>query len=196
MIPKGPALYRINLIRELREREKKAEKQRSFTALVGIVCFGFFILSLLYSALTIWKMENVLSGEKIKLAHLKSEYTKYKETKLIVDKTDIEMLNELQGRGILWTKKLVSIAKHLPEDYSISRFSYTNNELHVFGQGFVSQDQEQLLVLDAFLNRLRADTTFNDIFSDVHLNSAQRQADNAGKIAFDFTAYTKNGGKK
>ncbi len=138
----GPALYRINLIREMREREKKIEQQRSMTATIGIACFGLFLLSLVYSGLTIWRMERVISGEQFKFKRLKQEYQKYTAASLIVDKSDIELLNDLQSRGIFWTKKLATMAKYPPDNYSITRFAFGNNEMQVSGYGFISPQQD------------------------------------------------------
>jgi hypothetical protein len=185
----GPALYRLNLIRELREREKKVEKQNRLAVILGVGCFGFFLLSLLYSGLTIWQMEHVLTHEREKVARLHQEYQKYTASRLIVDKADVELLNDLKDKGILWTKKLASMAKHLPDNYLITRFSYNNNEMHVSGYGYASPQQDQLQILDQFLNRLRADTTFANTFPVLQLNKADR-AEEAGRISFEFSAYT------
>jgi Tfp pilus assembly protein PilN len=191
----GPALYRLNLIRELREKEVKSERKRRMTLILGLGCFGFFVLSLLYSGLTIWQMEAVLNREEKKVQDLHQEYQKYKASKLIVDKADLELLSGLQGKGIFWTKKLVAIAKHLPENYSITSFSYGNDQLKVTGYGATSAQQDQLLVLDNYLNRLRADTSFSNTFKQLQLNSADRRID-AGQIAFEFTAFTSGKKKK
>jgi hypothetical protein len=182
----GSALYRINLIRDRREKENKSERQRRLAAIIGLGCFGFFILSLLYSGLTIMQMEEVLKRERQKLNVLKSEYQKYTVTRLIVDKGDIELLNDLQGKGVFWTRKLAAMASHLPENYWITKFSFHDKELQVSGFGYVSGNQNQLLVLDEYLNQLRADTSFSDIFKKVQLNSADRKE--GGKIAFSFSA--------
>jgi Tfp pilus assembly protein PilN len=106
-----------------------------------------------------------------------------------VDKSDIELLNDLQGKGMLWTKKLASMAKHLPDNYWITGFSFTNNTLTVHGYGYADSRQDQLLVLDQYLNRLRSDTTFSDIFSKVQLNMAERK-DEGSRVAFDVSAFT------
>ncbi len=184
-------MYRINLIRELRDREKKSEKQKSLAVTIGVACFIFFLISLLYSGFTMWRMENVIGSEQLKLTRLKQEYNKYKVTQLIVDKSDIELLNELQGRGMLWTRKLATMAKHLPDNYWITRFSYANNELRVTGYGYIPPNQDQLLVIDSYLNSLRIDTSFTDQFPHVQLNSAQRTEENGNsRVAFDFSAFT------
>ncbi|MDB5103249.1 MAG: hypothetical protein JWP91_938 [Fibrobacteres bacterium] len=188
----GRNLYRLNLIRELREKEIKSERQNRLAAILGMGCFGFFLLSLLYSGLTITQMEHVLTSEKDKVVRLEQEYKKYTAAKLIVDKTDIELLNDLQGKGIFWTKKLASMAKHLPENYSITGFTFNNNVLTVKGYGYLSPQQDQLLVLDQYMNRLRNDTTFSDTFGRVQLNLADR-SEGGGRIVFDFSAYTVKG---
>jgi hypothetical protein len=190
VISNGTALYRINLIREMREREKKAEQQRSRAFTLGVACFGLFLLSLIYSGVTIWKMERVLMAEQVKLDRLKQEYRKYTAASLVVDKSDIELLNDLQGRGIFWTKKLAAMAQYLPDNYWITRFSFANDELRVSGYGMISPQQDQLLILDEYLNRLRNDKTFSDVFTNLHLNSAQRTDDGSARGAFEFSAYT------
>ena len=188
MIAKGgAALYRVNLIRELREREKKSEQKRRLAVILSFGCFGFFILSLVYSTLTIIQMEKVLGIEKDKVSYLKQEYQKYKANRLIIGKEDIELLNSLQGKGIFWTKKLAAMASHLPDNYSITAFSFSDNVLKVSGYGIPAPNQSQLLVLDRYLNELRADTNFSNVFTKVYLNSAERQSED-GRVAFGFSA--------
>jgi hypothetical protein len=188
----GPSLYRINLIRDLREREMKSEKRRRLAGILSLGCFGFFLLSLLYSSLTIWQMERVLKYEKEKVNRLNLEYQKYKASRLIVDKADIELLSGLQGRGVFWTKKLAAMAKHLPDEYGITRFTFHNGNFHVAGYGHASSQQTQLLILDRYLNDLRKDSTFADIFPRVQLNYAERKSE-TGQVTFDFTAFSDGG---
>jgi hypothetical protein len=189
IVKTGPALYRMNLIRELRDREHKVERQKRMAVILGLGCFGLLILSLLYSGLTMMQMEHVLKGETEKLAHLKQEYQKYKASNLIVDKTDIELLNNLQSKGIFWTRKLAAIAKYLPENYWITHIRFEREELRVEGFGQTNPKQDQLLVLDEYLNQLRADTTFSDVFKTVRLISANRETDaTTGRVAFQFSA--------
>ncbi|MBW8888368.1 MAG: hypothetical protein JF616_11490 [Fibrobacteres bacterium] len=188
---KTGGMYRINLIRDLREKEFRQERKRRMALIVGLGCFGFFFISVLYSALTIWQMEEVLKRERVKVDHLKQEYQKYTATRLIVDKTDLELLNSLQGKGVFWTKKLAAVAKYLPENYWITQFSFGAEHFRVSGYGFVGPQQNQLIVLNAYLDKLRADTTFTDVFKFVQLVSADRSNDaGQGRCAFEFTADT------
>lgn len=189
MIARAPKAYHINLVRSLREKERRAEKQRRIHAMVGVACFALLLLAVVYSGLTMWKMERVLAAEREKLVQIQSEYSRYTATRTIVDKGDVELLNRLQGRGIFWTKKLAAMATHLPDNYSITAFSYHNGELKVRGFGFTNPKQDQLLILDAYLNRLRQDTTFSDVFKQIFLSSAQRNDQpGTGKVAFEFSA--------
>jgi hypothetical protein len=185
------SLYQLNLIRDLREREIRTEKKKRLSVILSLGCFGFFALSVLYSGLTIWQMERVLSQEKDKLERLRVEYQKYAASKLIVDKTDIELLSGLQGKGLFWTRKLAAMAKHLPDNYWITQFEYNNEMLHVKGYGLPNPHQDQLMVLDDYLNRLRGDSTFSDIFTKIYLNQTNRAEDN-GRVGFEFSAVTRN----
>jgi len=191
MTARWKSLYRINLVRDLREQEKMAERRRNRAVALGVACFGFLAASLLYCGYAIWKMEDVIAQEKDKLAHLQQEYHKYTATKSTVDKADVELLNSLQQRGIFWTKKLAAMAKHLPDNYWITQFKYENGALHVSGFGYISQKQDQLLILDEYLNRLRTDSTFSDVFKVISLNYADRKEEQgSGKVAFEFSAAT------
>lgn len=192
MIPvKTGGLYRINLIRDLREKEFRQERKRRMALIVGLGCFAFFLISVLYSALTIWQMEEVLRRERHKVDHLKQEYQKYTATRLIVDKSDLELLNSLQGKGIFWTKKLAAVAKYLPENYWITQFSFNAERLRVAGYGYVGAQQNQLIVLNGYLDKLRADTTFADVFKVIQLVGADRGGEaGAGRCSFEFTADT------
>jgi Tfp pilus assembly protein PilN len=186
---KTGGMYRINLIRDLREQEFRQERKRRMSLIVGLGCFGFFLISVLYSALTIWQMEGVLKRERQKVDHLKQEYQKYTATRLIVDKSDLELLNGLQGKGIFWTKKLAAVAKYLPDNYWITHFSYAAEHLKVSGFGYVGPQQDQLLVLNAYLDKLRADTSFADVFKAIQLVSADRGNEaGQGRCSFEFTA--------
>jgi Tfp pilus assembly protein PilN len=194
IVLKSGGMYRINLIRDLREKEVRQERKQRMALIVGLGCFGFFLISVLYSSLTIWQMEQVLGRERQKVDHLKQEYQKYTATRLIVDKSDLELLNSLQGKGIFWTKKLAAVAKYLPENYWITHFSYNTQRLTVAGYGYIGPQQNQLLVLNAYLDKLRADTTFADVFKVVRLVAADRSAEaGQARCAFEFTADTQAG---
>lgn len=188
--------YRLNLIRELRKKEREAERRKRNTALFGVACFVFLALALVYSGVTIWRMERVLRHEQTKLENVQNEYRKYRSTKLIVDKGDLEQLDLLKRKGVFWTKKLSALAKHLPDNYWINRFTFANGELRVSGYGQATSRQDQLLVLDAYLKRLREDSTFSDTFISLQLNVAENRGENpAGMVGFDFSALTREAGK-
>ncbi len=190
ILNKSNTPYRINLIRDLRDREKKKERQKRLTLILGFGCFGFFLLALVYSGLTIWQMEQVISHERKQVNRLRQEFQKYTASRLIVDKADIEQLDNLKGKGQFWTTKLAALAKYLPENYLITGFSYQNGMMRVIGFGYTTARQDHLLILDHYLNLLRRDSTFSATFSKIQLNTAVRK-DEGGKVAFDFSAFTR-----
>ena len=180
-------IYTINLVRESRFAEKKEEVRRvrifGFTA----ICFGLLGLALFYTALQTVEMQLVLFAEEEKLEKIETAYQKYQSAKMIVNKDDIELLDKLQNNRIFWTKKLAAMAFHLPENYWITQFGYDSEVFKASGFGYISQEQEQLIVLNNYFNHLRADTTYNNDFKKTEFIATQR-SDDAGRmrVSFDF----------
>ena len=185
--------YRINIVEQLRKAEKRERRRRSTMTVCLMVSFTLLLLSAAFTAQNIIKMRGTLQRERMELRRIEAEYRKYKSTKMIVDKTDIEKLDRLQGNRIYWTKKLAAIASHLPntppDPYWITSFSFKDHKLNVKGYGFISPRQEQLITLDEYLKALRADTTFSDVFGTCYLNTTAREDEgNRERVTFDYTA--------
>lgn len=186
--------YSINLIGSLRLEEKKAEKKREITLAISLICFASLLLAILHSTLCILSMEGTLAIERDKLARVEAEYRRYKATRMTIDKSDIELLDQLQHNRIFWTKKLVAMAQYLPENYWINKFNYERGSFNVEGYGYISGEQEQLITLDDYLNLLRSDTTFSDVFKNTYLNLTKRQDEKIGervareRITFKYSA--------
>ena len=179
--------YTINLVREIRLAEIKEEAKRVRAFTFSAVCIGILALTFLYSGFKVFEMRNVLVYERDKLQKIETEYHKYKSTKMIVDKSDIELLDRLQNNRIFWTKKLAAMAKHLPANYWITKFLYNNGTYRVYGYGNISKEQEQLVVLNDYLNQLRSDSTYSDVFTSTSFISTKRE-DGKGrmKVSFEF----------
>lgn len=189
--------YSINLVMKRRIEEKKAEIKKYHMVFLCIICFGALVGALAYSALEILKMERVLQDERDKLAKIENEYKKYQQTEMIVNKDDVELLDKLQNGRIFWTHKLASMALHLPENYWITRFGYQGTSYKVEGYGYISAEQEQLITLDNYLNNLRTDSTFSDVFLVTFLNSTVRNdEDNKQRVSFDFSSENKGAQRK
>ncbi|MBN1576476.1 MAG: hypothetical protein JW913_07990 [Chitinispirillaceae bacterium] len=192
--------YRINLVEQIRQREKREQVQKSSVTVITVLSFVLLFLAGTYAASNILKMRMALEAERRKLDRIEAEYRKYKETRMIVDKADIELLDQLQTGRIFWTKKLAAMAFHLPNrppnPYWITRFSYDKEVLNVKGYGLISPMQEQLITIDDYLNNLRADTTFSGVFGSCRFNSTTR--DDEGyreRVTFDYSA-EKKGAKR
>ncbi|MBD3392180.1 MAG: hypothetical protein GF418_08895 [Chitinivibrionales bacterium] len=181
--------YTINLVRTIRIEERKAEVQRVRVLVLLGVCVGLLVLSVFYATLQVLTMEATLREEKDKLARIEAEYKRYKETTMIVNKADVELLNRLQSQRIFWTKKLAAMALHLPENYWITDFSFSQSTFNVKGYGYITPDQRQLVTIDDYLNLLREDSTFSDVFSQVFLNSTERTDEKVReRVSFDYSA--------
>jgi len=181
--------YAINLVRTIRIEERKNEIRRIRILTITAISFGVLILALFYSALNVLTMESKLKEERIKLGRIEAEYKRYKETTMIVNKADVELLNQLQSERIFWTKKLASMAMHLPENYWITDFSFSQGKFDVKGYGYIAADQRQLVTIDDYLNLLRADTLFNDVFRQIYLNATERKDEkDRQRVSFDYSA--------
>ena len=181
--------YTINLVRNVRIEEKKGERKRMTIIVVLICCFGLLILSLFYSALQVLSMERTLADEQDKVDRIEREYRQYKASQTIINKSDIELLDKLQHNRIFWSKKLVATAQYLPENYWITQFGFGQPSFDVEGYGYISKKQEQLITMDDYLNQLRKDTTFNDVFGKTYLNLTERRDEKTReRINFKYSA--------
>jgi Tfp pilus assembly protein PilN len=181
--------YAINLVRTIRIEEHKNEIKRVRILTMTGVCFGLFILSLFFTGLNILTMEATLKEEQMKLERIEAEYKQYKETTMIINKADIEQLKQLQSDRIFWTRKLASMALHLPENYWITDFNFSQSKFDVKGYGYIAADQRQLVTIDDYLNLLRVDTLFNDVFRQIYLNSTERKDEkDRQRVSFDYSA--------
>ncbi len=177
------------MIRVIRREEKKKERSRSLSTALGSLGFGVLGLALLYFMFNVITMESSLRKERHKLEDVEKEYLKYKASKLFVDKADIELLDELQSRRIFWTKKLIAMATHLPENYWIAHFGFNQKQFSVSGFGMVSQGQNQLIILDNYFNELRSDSNYKDVFPITTFNSTRlEKLSENDKVSFDFVS--------
>jgi hypothetical protein len=185
--------YQINVVQQLRQKQKREQTVQSSLNIMVAISLAFLIVSLIYAASRIMLMNLTLEAEKNELARIEAEYGKYKATRMIVDKSDIELLDKLQTSRVYWTKKLAAMALHLPNlppnPYWITAFSYNRSIFNVKGYGIISPEQEQLITIDDYLNNLRKDSSFSDVFTNCYLNATVREDDGPKeRVSFDFSA--------
>jgi hypothetical protein len=182
--------YTINLVRQLRSEEKKAVEMQNRVFTISVSCAALLALAWVLVIFQFLAMETKLRVEKQELARIQLEYSKYKSTRMVIDKADIERLDALQSDRIFWTKKLAAMAYYLPENYWITKFGFDSKVYKVVGYGNISEKQEQLITLDDYLNRLRADSTYKDIFKTTYFNQVQR-VDNEkerNRVCFEYSS--------
>ncbi len=186
--------YSINLIENIRRDERRNRVRKNRLLFYTALSFLLFFVAVAFSYRNVEEMKSVVDKERAKLESLQAQFQKYQSTTMIVNRTDIENLNRLQGDRIFWTKKLSSIALHLPENYWITHFSYQGNIFEVQGFGYITKEQQQLMVLDTFVNQLRGDTLFNDVFTEISLASVMRSDE--GELERVHFSVTSRGGNK
>jgi len=196
--------YRMNLVKSLRVAEKRSLKHKSWAAMLVLVIFAVLILSAGFAFMRVTAMESTLERERQKLKRVEAEYQTYQSTQAVIDKADIELLNQIQTNRIYWTRKLEAMASHLPEEdpisYWITRFGYRGADFSVSGFGYITERQEQLLALDEYLIKLRNDPTYADVFGRTNLRSAIRSDETERgttreRVSFDYVS-TRRGGAR
>jgi len=196
--------YKLNLVKSVRAAERRAKQHKSNMSVIALLCFGILGLVVFATYTKIEGMQRVVANEKRKLKLIEAEYRNYQEMHVSIDKTDIELLNQLQMNRVYWTKKLEAIAKHLPDEqpisYWITKFGYRsgNQTFNVHGYGYITQSQEQLLALDNYLNDLRADVNYSGVLGSTFLNSAIRNDEDDSdrkqkrdRVSFEFSSVRK-----
>jgi len=97
--------YSINLVRQARLDEHKAEKLNVRLVALNAAGFGVLALALFYGLLQVLGMNQKIDTERQNLLRIEAEYGKYKETKMVINKADIELLDRIQSGRTYWTKK-------------------------------------------------------------------------------------------
>lgn len=185
--------YSINLVRQLRSEERRAIELKNRVFSIALSCGAFLAAAVMVFAFQILAIEAKLTNERQELARIELEYRKYKTTRMVIDKADIERLDSLQSNRIFWTKKLAAMAYYLPENYWITKFVFDGKIYRVSGFGYISPKQEQLITLDEYLNKLRADSTYTDIFKTTYFNAVARADDDENKnrgdrVSFEYSS--------
>jgi predicted ATPase len=188
----------MNLVKSVRAAEERGRKHRAWMVFLVLLCFGLLVVSGYNVFVKLSAMERTISLEREKLKRIEAEYRNYQETQSIVDKEDIELLNALLMSRVYWTKKLEAMASHLPEEqpisYWITRFGYRAPVFTVQGNGYITGKQEQLLTLDDYLTKLRADQNYSDVLGQTQLKSAVRSdEDNRERVSFEYISIRKGG---
>jgi len=168
---------------------QRAEARRLRLSVFAMISFSTLGIAVLFSFFQIVAMNAVLAKERNDVSFIKGEYGKYRATRMIVDKSDLALLDSLQGNRIFWTKKLTALALHLPDNYWITQFSYEPPAFHAAGYGYVSPRQDQCITINNFLNQLRRDSTYCDAFHTTTFNTTSRVDERtASRASFVFSS--------
>jgi Tfp pilus assembly protein PilN len=173
--------YAINLVRQIRIEEQKAVllKNRIFT--LASSCVMLLVIAIIVLVFQILNMQIKLKNEKQEVTRIEMEYGKYKATRMVIDKADIERLDSLQANRIYWTKKIAAMAYYLPDNYWITKFVFDGKTFKVTGYGYITQSQEQLITLD--------DSTYHDVFGATYFNAVQRSDEEAqSRVSFEYSS--------
>ncbi len=184
--------YRANLIKEILKEEKIQKAKSLRRILYSWTAFGILALVILDASFKVIHMNQLINFEQEKLDRIVAEYETYQKTEMTINRMDIELLDKLQHNRVFWTKKLAATARYLPDQYWIEDIAF-NTKYEVSGYGYTVPEQQQLMTLDAYLNFLRADTTFNDDFPTSFLEAVVRadedeKGESIERVLFELSA--------
>ncbi|MBD3420963.1 MAG: hypothetical protein GF398_12660 [Chitinivibrionales bacterium] len=175
------------MVRILRQEERKAEHKRLQLLILTGASFGILVLAIVYSAFNILLMEKALQTEHSKLQRIENEYKNYKTTKTFVDKSDIELLSNLQNDKVFWTRILANIAQHLPRGYWTKQLKFDGSEIAVSGGGRSSNTFA--VDIDRYINEIDANDYFSSIFKPSGLQLIKVvEGENGSGLTFEFSA--------
>ncbi|MBN1128208.1 MAG: hypothetical protein JXA71_04445 [Chitinispirillaceae bacterium] len=183
--------YNINLVRQLRSDERRAVELKNRLFTIALSCLGLLGIAVLAFTFQILGMETKLANERQELARIELEYGKYRSTRMVIDKADIERLDSLQSNRVYWTKKLAAMAYYLPKDYWIIKFGYDGKKFKVSGFGYITPEQEQLITLDEYLNKLRTDSAYVDVFKTTNFVAVARSDEEKvqqDRVSFEYAS--------
>lgn len=188
--------YKINMVSELRAKERRDYLNEIKLSAVVFVTMGMLFMSMFYSGIQVLRMQGELFQAQRKLKLLEMEYERYQATNMSINKEDLMLLDSLQRTRFFWTKKLSAMAQPLPENYWVNAIEFKNDKLRVDGFGYIDDKQKQLITLDDYLNIIRFDSNFSTGLPVVSLVETRRDDEEEGekrkqtreRVSFDFSA--------
>lgn len=185
--------YHINLVSKIRQEEKHWQLQNSLQVYAFVALAGIITIVLLKSALFLQLVRQDLQLAEQYLLTLQTEYQRYQQTTMTIEKQDLELLDKLQHGRLFWTKKLASMALPLPSNYWVNKFEFKTNRFSVDGFGYIDESQRQLITLDEYLTILRHDSVFRRGLEQVSLvetrrTDSKKYGDPRDQISFRFNA--------
>lgn len=161
----------LNKYGEMRRQiqsEKRAFLTTSvFYAVVLLVAVGIVIY------LNI-QMNRKLENRQALLQSIRDEIKTYEISGDFLSKKDLERMTAISTQRIFWTMKLVALSDITTEDIAITHFSFKNNNLSLFGITRVDRDHNEFVLIDNFINQLKADEQISKDFTEIKFVKSNR----------------------
>jgi hypothetical protein len=150
------------------QSEKRAFLTTSvFYAVVLLVAVGIVIY------LNI-QMNRKLENRQALLQSIRDEIKTYEISGDFLSKKDLERMTAISTQRIFWTMKLVALSDITTEDIAITHFSFKNNNLSLFGITRVDRDHNEFVLIDNFINQLKADEQISKDFTEIKFVKSNR----------------------
>lgn len=171
-------------------QEHKLERNRwiLFGAITLIFCaLGFFSYKISSDIMKL-KNERITTIEKIK----KDTALLHKEGQIDISKKDIERLNNLNKKQILWAPKLRALADITPEHMAVTELEFKNEKLIISAISKLFEGEKEFKVIDDFIDLLKSTNEFSKDFKTITFYNSERiRSKGQEMLAFKVIALNK-----
>lgn len=165
--------FKINLNKfgELK-RQQNVEKK---TFLGAALFYGIgSLIILIFFFVLIGMLGSKLDSRKNLLHKIRKEIKSYQVSGEYLSSNDLEKINDVSSQRIFWAKKLVALSDITTEKLAITKFTFKNNVLSLYGITKIDKDQKEFDLIDKFISDLKANSAINDDFPEIKFMKSSR----------------------
>jgi len=113
-------------------------------------------------------LNGMIADKENKIAQVKEELQKLKETGHKLSKRDILKLAKLEKSRLLWTQKIMGLGMECSREMALTSVRFEKGHLYVVGVHKVREGVDPIDNVMAFVDQLKANALFNQDFTSVH----------------------------
>ena len=165
--------FKINLNKfgELKKQQEMEKKTFAGTA----ISYGIVVVVILVIFLIMIGMLNTRIASRRNLLHkIRKEIKSYQVSGEYLSGKDLETIAELSTNRVFWAKKLVALSEITKKKLAITKFSYKNNVLSLFGITKIDKKQKEFDLIDDFINKLKNNPAINQDFPQIKFVRSSR----------------------
>lgn len=166
--------FKINL-NKFGEQRLQAEKEKK-TFITAIV---FFVLGLIVM-IAGWVYVNGMAKLRVEnrqkyYAETQKQLESFQTSADYLSSADLDRLAETFTNRIFWAKKMIALGQEIDDKLAVRKFSFANGVLTLNGITEVDKNVKELDLIQAFINRLKANPEISNDFPQIKSGQITRQ---------------------